>query len=187
MKQRRGRPPGSRTSRATPAMKRAREYFEMKGHKGYTPMKAAKFVAAKWGVTESTVFKDWQRHFLRLYVEQLHRTRTAQQEWLDIIAGLVGNRAAQQAQSEIWLKDGRTLLERYPDSAAEFLDKTRASINRAADELEGRLRHMGDVAAREKADIFRKIGCSEDYLLQLLGQVSPKIDELITKRFFTGG
>lgn len=81
---RRGRPVGARTKADTPAVKRAREFFRLKVEDGLRPAQAAKRVADKFGVAESTVYKDARFHDARLADE-------AQFEHYDILhsAGLM--------------------------------------------------------------------------------------------------
>lgn len=62
----RGRPVGARTKGDTPAVKRAREFIRLKVEDGLRPAQAAKRVAAKFDVAESTVYKDARFHDARL-------------------------------------------------------------------------------------------------------------------------
>lgn len=75
----RGRPAGSRTSGDTPAMRRARRYFELLGD-GMKSMAAARAVAAEWQVSESTVFSDCARHGERLVRQLEDETRAIRTE-----------------------------------------------------------------------------------------------------------
>lgn len=63
-----GRPVGSRTFRETPAVKRAREYHALRLD-GMKPSKAARIVAVKWMVSESTIYSDSRRHISRLVAD----------------------------------------------------------------------------------------------------------------------
>lgn len=177
MKPRRGRPPGRRTNSTTPAMRRAQAFFELK-RQGLSPNQAAKVVAADWQVTESTVFKDWERHQSRLFIESIRALHKARERFVLAVADADGRGAAQQALREIWLEEGKALLDCYPGPVGAFLEAQRANASRLADELE-----THDPKA---AETFRQIVGDDSFLLEVIGQSLVEFEKEDIDRFFTG-
>lgn len=64
----RGRPKGTRNRAATHGLIRAREFMDAL-HRDMRPTPAARGVADRWGVVESTVFRDVARHIQRIAEE----------------------------------------------------------------------------------------------------------------------
>jgi hypothetical protein len=108
---RRGRPVGARTKADTPAVKRAREYRELL-YTGTRPNAAARAVAKKWDVAESTVFKESARHDSRL-VDELERET-----------------------DEILHSAGLRFMELYPGVADPIFDAWRSGFDKAATDLD---------------------------------------------------
>lgn len=110
-----GRPHGSKTFRETPAVKRARQFFELKSD-GMKPTSAAKMVAAEWQVSESTIFSDYSRHRGRLLAGMKKKMR----------------------ENDLWF--GRLLMQERPDIAAEltrlFTDELISSLSATASRLD---------------------------------------------------
>lgn len=145
MRGRRGRPIGSRTFRETPAVKRARAFFELK-FDGVKPTAAAKAVAAEWQVSESTVFKDYQRHVARLLASAQRRTRQVQIEF------------------------GRMLVRDHPGVAAAFARVFARELNSMCGELAERLDALGNSAAAQAVRAYDpETAANGDAWLALLG------------------
>lgn len=104
----RGRPAGARTKVDTPAVKRAREFIRLKVEDGLKPAQAAKRVAAKFGVAESTVYKDARFHDARLADE------------------------AQLEHDGLLHDAGLTFMDEYPGAADPILDAFRDGLEKLA-------------------------------------------------------
>lgn len=141
-----GRPIGSRTFRETPAVKRARAFFELQ-FDGMKPTAAAKVVAAEWQVSESTVFKDYQRHVARLLASARRRTR------------------------ELQIEFGRMLVRDHPGVAAAFARGFAGEFNSMSVKLAAQLDALGNPAAAQAVRAYDpETATNGDAWLALLGQ-----------------
>jgi hypothetical protein len=169
-----GRPIGSKTFRETPAVKRARVFLEKK-HAGLKPNAAARAVAADWQVSESTVFKDYERHLSRLIgdagiSDALSQTARPDLERL-VVKAEAAAVAAKRRLRNLEIKIGRTFLMDHPSIAAEFSRLYLIEFRRVQDELAQRLEAEGNVAGVQAVRAFDpENAMNGDVWLALLGQ-----------------
>ncbi len=141
-----GRPVGSKTFRETPAVKRARAFFELQ-FDGMKPTAAAKVVAAEWQVSESTVFKDYQRHVARLLA------------------------SAQKRSRELKIQFGRMLLRDHPEIASAFERRFVDEFYSVRDRLAAQLDTLGNAPTAQATRAFNSGAFTEsDAWFELLGQ-----------------
>lgn len=139
-----GRPYGSRTFRETPAVKRARQFFELQ-YEGMKPTAAAKAVAAEWQVSETTIFSDYSRHRARLMTGMEKRIR----------------------ENKVWF--GRLLMQEHPDIAAEFIDVFVREFRAAYAETARKLDSLGDSVGAQAVRDFDPVSALGDDWVACLG------------------
>lgn len=165
----RGRPIGSKTFRETPAVKRARNFLERK-HAGLKPNAAANEVASNWQVSESTVFKDYERHLSRLITTGISDalSKTALPDFERLVRKAEATATGKCRLTEI--KAGRMLIRDYPDIATAFARIHTREFQRALDKLAVRLDTLGDTSGARAVRTFDVPSPADDDWLALLGQ-----------------
>jgi hypothetical protein len=145
----RGRPRGRKSFHETPAMKRAKQYFELLGA-GKKSTAAARKVAIQWQVAECTVFQDARRHGGRIADDM--------------------ERSAINMKREVRLRLialGRKFKADYPERADQFLAMWSQGFLATAEKLESLGNPTNAAYVRDYAKAFEE----SDIYLEFLANV----------------